>query len=256
MKKLMALVWAALACAVPASAHAQDGVATVDRYMRAAIELTQSHGARGLDTLRSLDAGGLPAAGALVALIGASPEALRPGGALADNPAVRQLRDIWAGAERVPPPAAGNTGDFMALQILPQSLDAAIAAWVDANFVESAAYWLLRGTTRLGLEAMSCPSEPGRAELRLYWLPYAGSALQASGRKEAFLIAYGTALARLLANWDTDFPLPADEWLVCQAGKQAGESAPARRQRLAEARTALRAALMQSVAALTRPAGP
>ncbi|MGV3649884.1 MAG: hypothetical protein ACO1OK_00540 [Devosia sp.] len=235
--------------------------------MNAAIAAAKSNGVEGVEALRALEAEGLQTAGNLADIVEMSQGELRS----TDNTAIKlhlsRVQAIWAGVGMIPPPSAGNTFDFIALQMLPHGYDDDIADWVDENFadvppvyafevqrrlvdedIDSAAYWFLKGGARLQLDQVSCPSEIWRADFRVMWLPYAGSEIRAEDKVEQFTAAYEAAFPRLLANWDDDFPVPSEEWQACARNVEAGETAQQRQQRLLEAREQVRLSIVEGLA--------
>lgn len=248
----------------PARAEATD---EIDRYMQAAISVARvPEDQGGVTQLRELGAEGFAAATDLLAVIDlAKTKQATP--TAAQNNAIATIRGIWREATMVPLAWAGNTLDFVALQLLPRTLDVAVVQWLAENGQDyppvyafeaerrllavdtnEATYWLALGMLRLRFEAARCKSDPVLGDLRVMWGGYASGQIQKLGSDRDVTAAYPQALQRALSRWDDAVPIPTKSWIPCAADVKAGISANEQRQNWIGVREELRLAVIASLA--------
>lgn len=199
----------------------------------------------------------------MIALLTAVATGKKPDQSVTD--ALQPVRDIWAASRFVPPPSAGNDLQFIALQMLPRSVDADVLAWIDTNSaivpppflweaarraseidLDRAMQYAFDANIRLRFEALRCQS-PSLGDLSALWSGYAVRERTEHYQTDAIKTAYARAVRTAEGRWKEVLPDDLAEWQPCDGGGR-DYSADERAQAAIKGREVLLTSLKETIA--------
>ncbi len=218
------------------TAISQDvSLEVIDRYIDAAKLLNnndKNEVRRGISDLRELGSNELPIANELADFAVFRYLDSNESNKDSAEKFASRAREAWRYSVMVPPGSAGNTIDFSALQILPESMDEIVIQWIASRAdeinppfffeayrrlvpenLEEGFYWMNVGLARARYEVERC-GDPSLGDLPLLWKGIAAGKLD-KNNKEKYFPFMVRSMERIVEEWETIVPINMKVWQYC-----------------------------------------